>query len=202
MLSSSDSQELYATLTSEEGWIGTVSSESIALQTRARRLCQRYDSTDCADMEGRTAILQELFAPGGKPIIQPPFRCDYGFNIHFEGFAFLNYGVTILDSSPVTIGDRVMIAPGVVIASVSHALDPAQREAGVSCAAPIHIGRNVWIGANATICKGVSIGENSVIGAGSVVTHDIPANVVAFGAPCRVHRSIDEKDREELNLFV
>ena len=73
MLSSSDSQELYAALTSEEGWIGTVSSESIALQTRARRLCQRYDSTDCADMEGRTAILQELFAPGGKPIIQPPF---------------------------------------------------------------------------------------------------------------------------------
>lgn len=202
MLSSSDSQELYAALTSEEGWIGTVSSESIALQTRARRLCQRYDSTDCADMEGRTAILQELFAPGGKPIIQPPFRCDYGFNIHFEGFAFLNYGVTILDSSPVTIGDRVMIAPGVVIASVSHALDPAQREAGVSCAAPIHIGRNVWIGANATICKGVSIGENSVIGAGSVVTHDIPANVVALGVPCRVHRSIDEKDREELNLFV
>lgn len=202
MSSSSDAQKLFAALTSEEGWIGKVSSESIALQTRARRLCQRYDSTDCGDTEGRRAILQELFAPGGKPIIQPPFRCDYGFNIHFEGFAFLNYGVTILDSSPVTIGDRTMIAPGVVIASVSHALDPAQREAGVSCATPIHIGRNVWIGANATICKGVSIGENSVIGAGSVVTHDIPANVVAFGAPCRVHRSIDEKDREELNLFV
>lgn len=202
MSESSHTQDLYAALTSEDGWIGTVSPESIALQSRARRLCQRYDSIDCDDMESRTAILTELFAPGGRPIIQPPFRCDYGFNIHFEGFAFLNYGVTILDSSPVTIGDRTMIAPGVVIASVSHALDPSQREAGVSCAAPIHIGRNVWIGANATICKGVHIGENSVIGAGSVVSRDIPANVVAFGVPCRVHRTIDEKDRKELNLFV
>ena len=186
---------LLAALTSDEGWVGVVGREAIALQTRARRLCQRYDATDCEDAEGRAAILRELLAGGGRPVIQPPFRCDYGFNVRFEGFAFLNYGVTILDSSSVTIGDGTMVGPGVVISCASHSVDPAQRAAGVSASRPVRIGPNVWIGANAVVCGGVTRGADSVVGAGSVVTRDVPAGVVAYGSPCRARRAVSPSDR-------
>lgn len=193
-------QALVDALLCPTGWVGVVGREAIALQTRARRLCQRYDASDCEDAEGRTAILRDLLAPGGRPVIQPPFRCDYGFNVRFEGFAFLNYGVTVLDSSPVTIGDGCMVGPGTVISCASHAVDPGQRAAGVSSSAPVRLGRNVWLGANVTVCGGVTIGENSVVGAGSVVTRDVPSGVVAWGAPCRVRRAVGEGDRLELTL--
>ena len=112
----------------------------------------------------------------GFVLIQPPFNCDYGFNIHFHGFALLNYGCSILDTSPVNIGHGVFIAPGVCISCAGHALDPQQRIEGVGTSAPITIKDKVWIGA------------------GSVVTQDIPAGVVAVGVPCKVIRQLTEDD--------
>ena len=202
MLSSSDSQELYAALTSEEGWIGTVSSESIALQTRARRLCQRYDSTDCADMEGAQPFFRSSLPQEVNPLSSRLFAAttalifiSKGLPFSIMASPFLIHPCNHWRSRHDCAGRRYCIR--------IPCARPAQREAGVSCAAPIHIGRNVWIGANATICKGVSIGENSVIGAGSVVTHDIPANVVAFGAPlsCSIAQLMRRTAKSLISLF-
>ena len=107
----------------------------------------------------------------------------------------INYNCVILDTSPVDIGANVFIAPGVCVACAGHAIDPEQRAGGVGTSKPINIGNDVWIGANSVICGGVTIGDGSVIGAGSVVNRDIPAGVVAAGNPCRVIREITEKDR-------
>ena len=117
------------------------------------------------------------------------------FYIHFHGFALLNYNCVILDTSPVNIGNGVFIAPGVCIACSGHAIDPIQRSQGIGTSAPITVEDNVWIGANTNVCGGVTIGSNSVIGAGSVVNHDIPSGVVAAGVPCKVIRKISDKDK-------
>ena len=134
-------------------------------------------------------------------IIEPPFHCDYGFNIHFGGFAFINYNCSILDTSPVHIGENAFIAPGVCIACAGHAVHPEDRMT-YETSKPVHIGKNVWIGANSTILAGVHIGNGSVIGAGSVVTSDIPENVIAVGTPCKVLREITDKDRLNLNSEI
>ena len=121
--------------------------------------------------------------------IEPSFRCDYGFNIHTHGLTVINYNCVILDTSPVHIGANAFIAPGVCLACAGHALDPQQRAEGIGTSAPITLEENVWIGANSVVCGGVTIG------AGSVVTRDIPAGVVAVGNPCRVLRKLTEQDK-------
>lgn len=123
------------------------------------------------------------------------YNCDYGFNIHTHGLTVINYNCVILDTSPVNLGAGVFLAPGVCLACAGHALDPEQRAQGVGTSKPITLEDGVWIGANAVVCGGVTIGQDSVIGAGSVVTRDIPAGVVAAGVPCRVIRPITEADR-------
>lgn len=166
-------------------------------QKKAQRLCWQFNQSDPDNVGHRVALIKELvgsYPENGFVLIRPPFNCDYGFNIHFHGFAILNFGCTILDTSPVHIGHGVFIAPGVCISCAGHALDPQQRIEGLSTSAPIVIENKVWIGANATICAGVTIGEGSVIGAGSVVTRDIPAGVVAAGVPCKVIRPLTEND--------
>ena len=160
-----------------------------------RELCQEYNHAGI-QIEKRNKILKKLLGTWNPEVrIEPYFHCDCGINIHFEGAALINYNCTLLDTSPIHIGDGVMIAPGVCISCASHAIDPQQRVEGVRVSAPINIEKMVWIGANATILGGVTIGEGSVIGAGSVVTRDIPAGVVAIGNPCRVVRKISEKDQ-------
>ena len=119
--------------------------------------------------------------------IEPSFHYDYGFNIHTHGLAVINYNCVILDTSLVHIGSGAFIAPGVCLACAGHAIDPDQRSHGIGTSAPITLEDNVWIGANATVCGGVTIG------AGSVGTHDIPAGVIAAGVPCKVIRPITEK---------
>ena len=166
------------------------------LQDKAKQLCWEYNQTSPREEERRRAILQQLFGScDPMTFIEPPFHCDYGFNIHTHGFAFLNYNCVILDTSPVHIGAGVFIAPGVCLACSGHAIDPVQRAEGIGSSAPITIEDRVWIGANVTVCGGVSIGEGSIIGAGSTVTKDIPAGVIAAGVPCKVLRPITEADK-------
>ena len=141
-------------------------------------------------------ILKKLFGKTGEEIwIEPPFHCDYGWNIETGENFYANYGTTILDVGKVTIGDNVMLAPNVSIYTASHPIHPLSRNSGYEYGIPVSIGNNVWIGGNVVILPGITIGDNAVIGAGSVVTKDIPANVIAAGNPCRILREITEDDR-------
>ncbi len=142
-------------------------------------------------------ILKKLFGKTGNNIwIEPPFHCDYGWNIEAGENFFANYGLTILDVGKVTFGNNVQIAPNVSIYTAGHPIHPVSRNSGYEYGIPITIGNNVWIGGNAVILPGVIIGDNAVIGAGSVVTKDIPDNVIAAGNPCRIIRKITEEDRK------
>lgn len=168
-----------------------------SLQANARELCYEFNNTRPSDSKKRMEIIKKLFGSCPCDIaIESSFRCDYGFNIHAKGFALINYNCVILDTSPVYIGKNVFIAPNVCISCAGHALIPEQRvNDALDTSSPITIEDNVWIGANTTVCGGVTIGEGSVIGAGSVVNKNIPAGVIAVGNPCKVLRKITEADR-------
>lgn len=163
--------------------------ELVELRRRARRLLRRFN--EAADDEERVALLRQLLGAAGERVwIEPPFYCDYGFNIRVgEGF-YMNFDCVILDVAPVTIGDGVMCGPKVQIYTATHPLDAAQRAAGAEFARPVRIGSNVWIGGGAIICPGVTIGDGTTIAAGSVVTRDVPPSVLAGGNPCRVIRAL------------
>lgn len=133
--------------------------------------------------------------------ILSPFFCDFGENIHIGTNFYANHNLSILDGGKVTIGDYVFIAPNVVITTAGHAIDPSQRDKGLEIALPIKIGSHVWLGANVSILPGVTIGDNVVIGAGAVVTKDIPNNVIAVGNPCKVLRKITEEDKNKYPIF-
>lgn len=165
-------------------------------QIVSKKLCFEYNHTAPDEIEKRREILSKLLGTSNdNAIIEPSFRCDYGFNIHLHGFALINYNCVFLDTSPIHLGDNVYIAPGVCLACAGHAILPQQRSAAIGTSAPITIEDDVWIGANVTIIGGIIIGKGSVIGAGSVVTRNIPSGVIACGNPCRVIREISEKDR-------
>ncbi|MGM9987966.1 MAG: sugar O-acetyltransferase [Bacillaceae bacterium] len=161
----------------------------------AKRVTFKYNNLDPDAIEERNALLRGLFGSTGKNFfIEPPFRCDYGYNIHWGENSYANYNCTILDCAKVTIGDNVLIAPNVNIFTAGHPVSVEERVTGYEYAYPITIGDNVWIGGNVTINPGVTIGENTIIGSGSVVTKDIPANVIAAGVPCRVIRPMTEEE--------
>ena len=141
-------------------------------------------------------LLKDLFGRTGDNVwLEPPFHCDYGWNIEVGENFFANYGLTILDVGKVTIGKNAQIAPNVSIYTAGHPIHPDSRNSGYEYGLPITIGDNVWIGGNAVILPGVVIGDNAVIGAGSVVTKNIPSNCIAAGNPCRVIREITDEDR-------
>lgn len=143
----------------------------------------------------REALFRRLFGKTGKVFsIVSPFFCDYGYNIEIGENFFMNMNCVILDGAKVTFGDNVFVAPGCGFYTAGHPLDAERRNAGLEYALPIKIGNNVWIGAQVCVLPGVTIGDNSVIGAGSVVTKDIPSGVLAAGNPCRVIRPITEAD--------
>ena len=168
-------------------------AELAAERRNARRLARLYNASTEDEDDVRQELLREWFGKVGAGIsIEPPFRCDYGYNIRVGDNFYANYGCVILDCNVVEIGDNVLLAPGVQIYAAYHPVDPEERLTGRELAAPVTIGNNVWIGGGAIICPGVSIGDNTTIGAGSVVTKDIPANVVAVGNPCRVVREISD----------
>jgi maltose O-acetyltransferase len=147
----------------------------------------RYNAAlDASACERRALLLERLAAVGEGAVIRPPFHCDYGFNIRLGAGVFLNFNCVILDVVEVSIGEKTQIGPAVQILAADHPRDPVVRAAGLEFGRPIYIGRNVWIGGGAIILPGISIGDDALIGAGSVVTRDIPAGAVAFGNPARV----------------
>ena len=166
--------------------------ELVAARVRARDLCQALNATRERDDTARRQILRELFAAGGETVwLQPPFYCDYGTNISLGERVFFNFTCIVLDVCPVRIGDFTKFGPGVQILTPLHPLDAALRRRE-EYGKPVEIGADVWVGGGALILPGVRIGARAVIGAGSVVTRDIPSGVLAAGNPCRVIRSIDQ----------
>lgn len=160
----------------------------------ARLRFQRFNQLDENEKEERKKILKELIPNSGKNLwIEPPFYCDYGYNIKLGEKVFFNFNCIILDVMEVKIGSRCMFGPNVQIYTATHPLNHEERNSGREFAKPISIGEDCWIGGGAIICPGVSIGDRTVIGAGSIVTKDIPDDVFAAGNPCRIIRKIDRK---------
>ena len=163
---------------------------------RARLLFQAFNACSEDDKPRREEILKELMGSAGSDLwIEPPFYCDYGQNIHLGDSVFFNFNCIVLDVCPVHVGSHTMFGPNVQIYTATHPLDWKERSSGKEYAKPIQIGAYVWVGGGAIICPGVTIGDRSVIGAGSVVTKDIPSDVFAAGNPCRVIRSLEESTK-------
>lgn len=164
----------------------------VASRERARVLCMELNATREEDQELRRSILKQLFGQGGESVwMQPPFYCDYGTNIHLGERVFFNFNCVVLDVCEIRIGDFTLFGPAVQIYTATHPMNAElrrQQEFGK----PIVIGSDVWVGGGAILCPGVTIGSKTVIGAGSVVTRDIPDGVLAAGNPCRVIRDITE----------
>lgn len=157
-----------------------------------------FNQTRPTELKKRAAMLKEMFAEiGDGCYIEPPFHANWGVrHVHFGNHVYANFNLTLVDDTHIYIGSHTMIGPGVIIATAGHPVLPILREQEYQYNAPIHIGSNCWLGAGVIVLPGVTIGDNTVIGAGSVVTKDIPSDVVAVGAPCRVMRPIGERDKE------
>lgn len=157
-----------------------------------------FNNTRPSELDKREVLLKELFAEIGEGCyIEPPLHANWGgHHVHFGKNVYANFNLTLVDDTHIYVGDYTMIGPNVVIATGGHPLWPELREKGYQYNASVRIGRNCWLGAGVIIVPGITIGDNVVIGAGSVVTKDIPANVLAAGNPCRVLREINEYDRE------
>lgn len=160
----------------------------------AKRRMVALNQTSPDDLEKRFKLLDEIFGIKINAWVEPPFYFCYGRNIEIGEECFLNMGCTFIDDAKIKIGNKVAFGPCVTIATVGHPIHPDYRR--LMYGSPVTIEENCWIGANTTICPGITIGKNSVIGAGSVVTKDIPENSVAVGNPCKVIRKISEKDRQ------
>lgn len=159
-------------------------------------LCHEYNHIMPSDKTGREAILRKLFGRlGTEPYVEPNIFCGFGYNIEAGDRFFVNNNCVFIDPGKIVFGNDVMIGPQCGFYTALHALDAEMRIAGYEAAYPIHVGNNVWFGGHVTVLPGVSIGDNAVIGAGSVVIRDIPADVLAVGNPCRVVRQITETDR-------
>lgn len=166
-------------------------------QLRCNELVYDFNATRPSQADLRRELLGKIFADVGEGCwVEPPLRANWGSHTHLGDHVYANFNLTLVDDTHVYIGDSVMIGPNVTISAAGHPVDPDLRREVYQYNLPIRIGENVWIGAGAVILPGVTIGKNSVIGAGSVVNRDIPENVVALGVPCRVLREIGPRDRE------
>lgn len=172
-------------------------SNLAAEQIQCLEILYDYNHTRPSEGAKRESILKELLAEVGENCyIEPPLHTNWGRYTHLGKNVYANFNLTLVDDTHIYIGDYVMIGPNVTIATAGHPIDPDLRQRVAQFNIPVRIGNNVWIGANSVILPGVTIGDNSVIGAGSIVTKDIPANVVAVGNPCRVLREINDRDKE------
>ena len=165
--------------------------ELIAERADCKELCHDYNHLRPKDIEGRRRIIMELLGSvKGNFLIEQPFLCDYGYNIHIGDNFYANHNLVILDEAPVIFGDHVVYAPNCGFYTAGHPIDAAERNRGLEYARPITVGNDVWIGADVCVLPGVTIGDDCVIGAGSVVVKDIPPHSVAVGNPCKVIRKI------------
>lgn len=180
--------ELY--LTSDE--------EISAYQLKCLDRLYDFNMTRPTEMKKRMTLLKEMFAEIGENCyIEPPFHSNFGgAHVHFGNNIYANFSLTCVDDTHIYVGDNTMFGPNVTVATAGHPILPELRAKGYQYNAPVHIGKNCWIGAGALILPGITIGDNVVVGAGSVVTKDLPSNVVAVGNPCKVLREINERDKE------
>lgn len=165
-------------------------------QMKSLELLYDFNQTRLSEQDKRDKMLKKMFAEIGEDCyIEPPFHANWGGkNVHFGNGVYANFNLTMVDDCDIFVGNNVLFGPNVTVSAGTHPIHPELRSKQAQYNIPIHIGNNVWIGANSVILPGVNIGDNSVIGAGSVVTGDIPSNVVAVGNPCRVLREINEND--------
>ena len=160
---------------------------------RAQTLLQQFNGSVPSDPDARRRILDDLLGSlGDGAEIRPPFHCDYGYQTHIGARTFVNFGLVALDVAPIRIGDDVQIGPHVQLLTPTHPLEPELRRAKWEAAEPITIGDNVWLGGGVVVCPGITIGADTVVGAGSVVLRDVPAGVLVAGVPARVVRSLAE----------
>lgn len=180
------------------GEIYTCDNEALAAeQLTSLDALYDFNMTRPIEQAKREAMLKKMFCEIGEGCyIEPPLHANWGGkHVHFGKCVYANFNLTLVDDTDIYVGDYTMFAPGVIVATAAHPILPELRERVCQYNMPVHIGRNCWIGAGAIIMPGVTVGDNTVIGAGSLVTKDIPANVVAYGSPCRVIREISEHDR-------
>lgn len=176
--------------------------EIVDARIRCADLCYEFNLCRPSDTTKQEEILHKMIGMiKGNVVITAPFYCDYGSNISIGDNFYTNHNCTILDGAKVTFGDNVFIAPNCVFSTAGHAIDAEQRAKGLEIAKPISVGNNVWFGANVTVLPGVTIGDNTIIGAGSVVNKDIPSDVVAVGNPCKVIRRITEEDKTKYSIW-
>ena len=173
-------------------------SDLFQRRVAAKKLFRAYNQTSDEQVGRRRELMSALFKSVGENVwIEPDFRCEFGKNISIENHVYINFGGVILDCAEVYIGANTLIGPNLGIYAVNHAIDAEERIKGGCIGKPVHIGRNVWLGGDVKILAGVSIGDNTIIGTGSVVTKSIPANTIAVGNPCRVLRPITEADKTD-----
>ena len=164
----------------------------------AKKLFRSYNKTEDDEVEKRLFIMKNLFKSVGSNVwIEPDFKCEFGKNIVIEDNVYINFGCVILDCAEVKIGKNTLLGPNIGLYAVNHATDAEERIKGGCYGKPIQIGENVWLGGDVKILAGVTVGNNAIIGAGSIVTKDIPANVIAAGNPCRVIREITDEDKTD-----
>lgn len=167
-------------------------------QTKCLERLYDFNATRPSEYEKRMELLKEMFAEIGEQCyIEPPFHSNFGGkHVHFGDFIYANFNLTLVDDTHIYVGDHTMFGPNVTVATAGHPILPELREKAYQYNFPVHIGKNCWIGAGVVIVPGITIGDNVVIGAGSIVTKDIPSDVVAVGNPCRVLREVNEHDKE------
>lgn len=187
----------------QNGYLYNASDESLMEgRFRCADLCYELNHCRPSDFEKQQKLLHEIIGViKGDIYVAPPFYCDFGTNITIGKHFQANHNVIILDPAPVTFGDNVYVAPNCVFSTAGHPIDAEQRNKDLEIALPITVGDNVWFGTQVSVMPGVTIGSNVVIGAGSVVTRDIPSGVIAVGNPCRVLREITEKDKEKYKFY-
>ena len=174
----------------EEFW--NRDEEISAAKLHARVLSQKLNSIPVEDTEQVLAAAKELFGSIGEDLyLKPPIQCDFGFNIHIGNSVLINFNCVFLDAAPITIGDNCFIGPMTGMYTVSHPVDPVRRNEGFVNGRPITLKENVWMGGGCTVLPGVTIGKNVIVGAGSVITKDIPDNVIGVGNPARIIRELD-----------
>ncbi len=184
-------------ITRRDAGMAYITDDSVFNEMKnTRKLIQQFNSADSCDIEQQKAIMKKILGKSGKNcFINQPFHCDYGSHISVGDNFYANYNCVILDVAKVEIGDNVFFAPNVAVYAAGHPVHPIARNSLYEYGMPVKIGNNVWIGGNTVILPGVTIGDNTVIGAGSVVTKNIPSNVIAAGNPCKIIRKITDDDK-------